>query len=188
MSSDAAEVKTRDLPPRKGNSLALDAHEHSLAVGILDLAEELVADDEPGLVLLDVQLEACRGFGEPNQLKVVDMAHGHLGYVERRRIGRGSRTADPHRDERTIRPLAVRQVLTVYRDLGLLGAKAKCQSVPSRRSGEALHRQCREDRHFDRQAIVRPAGNHAQQPRASLALEREIDRPLAPGATSPSSW
>ncbi len=56
----------------------------AFAVGLADLSIKLIADDKPRLVLGDVDLEAGRWLGEPDQLEVVDMA----GEIFRRRTFR----------------------------------------------------------------------------------------------------
>ena len=186
--SNTAKVKTRYLAPRERGRLSLDRHQHPFAIGLHDFAEDLIADQEPSLILLDIELETRRRLRKASQLQVVDMADRHLGRVRHRRLGSGGGARQPECDERALGPFSVDQFLPVDGDLGLLGAELEHESMPPRRSCQPLHG---DGGPFG----ISTAKLSSAQPGMTLKSEgpdgpwnvSSIDH-FRPGATDPSSW
>ena len=73
-----AKVQAGNIAPGQRNRLAVNRHHHPVAVRLSDRAEELIADDKPGFVLGNIDLEAVRRLREADQLQVVEVARQPL--------------------------------------------------------------------------------------------------------------
>ncbi len=153
-----AKVEAGDVAPREGDRLAVDCHAQSLGVRLPDVSVKLIAHDHPGLIAINIELEARRRFRESDQLQVVEVTCQSLGrawHLRRRRA------YQPDRDQRAIRPFAVCQLLAVDRHLGLIGAEPQREPVPAGRASQALHGQGGTVRRLNREALLRPTERDA---------------------------
>ena len=124
-----------------------------LVIGLTNLPIELVADDQPDLILRRVDFQADGRLGEPDDLNLTEVS----GKARRCRARTRCRGCDPDGVERPRGRLAVGKFFAVDRDLGLLGAEPERQTVPTGRTSEPLHRQRGAVGRFHRQAFFRPA-------------------------------
>ena len=117
--------------------LAIDFDHDVLVIGLTNLSIELVADDQPDLILRWVDFQAGGRLGKPDDLNLTEVAGKARGCRARTRCG----GRDPDGVERPRWRLAVGEFFAVHRDLGLLGAEPEGQTVPAGRTSESLHRQ-----------------------------------------------
>ena len=169
----AAELERSDLGPGQRHVPAFDQQGRRVDVGRFELAEKLVAVDEPDVVEPGGHFEAADRLGQADQAEVVegDDQTGRRGVRPDRGVGQADL------DEGAAWPPTVGEFVAVDGQLDL-GAEPDAQAVPAGLASEPLDGQRGPAGRLDRQAVLAQVEHHPDRLRPGRPPEEEVDEPL----------
>ena len=125
---NATKVQSGDLAPGERDRFSLDRHHDPFAIGLLTVPKIWSPTTRRASSCLMSSSKLADGSAKRVNCRSSMWQTGDSGRVGHRRVGRGGQAGNPQRDERALGALAVRQVLPVDGDLGLIGCRSEATS------------------------------------------------------------